>query len=235
MIIVSKQAEEIIDTLKSMSSSHNVEGMARFGINTATALGISMVSIRKIAKQIKKDHDLAGELWGSGIHEARILACLIDDPCQVSEEQMERWVSEFNSWDLCDQCCSSLFDKTPHAYDKCFHWSRDDREYVKRAGFVMMATLSVHDKIATDEKFRQFFPEIVRGSTDERNFVKKAVNWALRQMGKRNETLNAECIELGMKIKELDSKSARWIASDALRELQSDAVQKKLAIKKAKS
>jgi 3-methyladenine DNA glycosylase AlkD len=141
---------------------------------------------------------------------------------------MDKWVADFESWDVCDQCCSNLFDKTKFAHDKCFEWSRDDREFVKRACFTMMATLAVHDKKADDSAFKLFFPVILTGSTDERNFVRKAVNWALRQIGKRNRNLNKEAIAVCNEMKAIDSKSARWIASDALRELQSEAVQQKL-------
>ena len=171
---------------------------------------------------------LALALWEADIHEARILASLIDVPKLVTEAQMDHWVSGFDSWDVCDQCCSNLFDKTKFAYDKCFEWSRDDREFVKRAGFTMMATLAVHDKKADNAAFKRFFPVILKGSTDERNFVRKAVNWALRQIGKRNLDLNKEAIAVSNEMKAIDSKSARWIANDALRELQSDAVQQKL-------
>lgn len=222
------KAKATIKKLESLSDPSNKDGMARFGINVSNALCISMPALRKLAKEIGKDHALALALWETEIHEARILAALVDDPKQVTEAQMDHWVAGFDSWDVCDGCCSSLFDKTKFAYDKCFEWSRDDREFVKRAGFTMMATLAVHDKKAGDATFNRFFPVILKGSTDERNFVRKAVNWALRQIGKRNLSLNKEAIAVGNEMKTIDSKSARWIASDALRELQGEAVQKKL-------
>ncbi len=221
-----------IEKLESMSDPSNKDGMARFGINVNNALCVSMPAIRKLAKETGKDHALALALWNTGIHEAKIMATLVDDYRQVTEDQMDKWVADFDSWDVCDQCCSNLFDKTKFAHDKCFEWSKDDREFVKRAGFTMMATLAVHDKKADDAAFKSFFPVILRESTDERNFVRKSVNWALRQIGKRNVNLNAEAIAVGNEMKVIDSKSARWIASDALRELQSEAVQQKLKNKK---
>ena len=181
-----------------------------------------------MAKEIGKNHDLAQPLWSSGIHEARLLATMIDTPKSVTEIQMESWVKDFDSWDLCDQCCLNLFRKTPLAHQKAVEWSARQEEFVKRAGFVLMATLAVHDKKAGDEVFIAWLPFIKREATDERNFVKKAVNWALRQIGKRNLTLNQVAIQTAQAIQQLDSKSARWIATDALRELTSEKVQQRL-------
>lgn len=222
------QYDEILEKLKSLSNPEAVLGMARFGINPENAYGISIPNLRKMAKQIGRDHVLAEQLWSSGIHEARILACMIDDPNMVTEAQLERWVRGFESWDVCDQCCSNLFDKTEFAYQKAIEWSERGEEFVKRAGFVLMAALSVHDKKADAGRFEQFFPIIKREATDGRNFVKKAVNWALRQIGKRNRTLNKIAIEVANEIRQIDSKAARWIADDALRELTSDKVQRRL-------
>ena len=202
--------------------------MARFGITPGNTYGISIPNLRKIAEQIGKNHQLAEQLWSSGIHEARILACMIDDPKAVTEEQLERWVKDFDSWDVCDQCCNKLFDKTEFAYQKAIEWSERNEEFVKRAGFVLMTQLAVHDKEANDSQFEQFLPIIKREATDERNFVKKAVNWALRQIGKRNRSLNRITIEVGKEIRQIDSKAAVWIANDALRELTSNKVQKRL-------
>jgi 3-methyladenine DNA glycosylase AlkD len=220
--------KEIIQTIKSLYNPEAVKGMARFGINPKSTYGVSIPHLRKMAKQIGKNHLLAQRLWSSGIHEARILACMIDDPAEVTEDQMDGWVKDFDSWDVCDQCCSNLFDKTKSSYKKATQWAHQDREFVRRAGFVMMAVLAVHDKKAQDKAFMQFFPLIQRGAEDERNFVKKAVNWALRQIGKRNLALNKKAIATANKIQRMNSKSARWIASDALRELTSEAVQKRL-------
>jgi len=219
---------EILNKLKSLSNPESVKGMARFGIKPENAYGVSIPDLRRLAKQIGKNHALAGKLWSSGIHEARILAGMVDDPEQVTESQMERWVKEFDSWDVCDQCCSNLFDKTVFAYPKAIEWSERRQEFVKRAGFVLMAVLAVHDKAAGDDQFMQFFPIIKRQASDERNFVKKAVNWALRQIGKRNPALNRAAINLGQEIKTIDSRTARWIAGDALRELTGEKVQSRL-------
>jgi 3-methyladenine DNA glycosylase AlkD len=223
-----QSVDDVIDKLKSLASPEAVEGMARFGINPDHTLGIAIPTLRGLAGEIGRDHRLALDLWESGIHEARILACFIDDPRQVTEAQMELWVRDFDSWDVCDQCCSNLFDRTPYAYQKAVEWSGRSEEFVKRAGFVLMASLALHDKKAGDAQFEQFFPLIAREATDERNFVKKAVNWALRGIGKRGRRLNLLAVETAGQIAQLDSKSARWIASDALRELTSEKVQNKL-------
>jgi 3-methyladenine DNA glycosylase AlkD len=229
---------EILDKLKSRANPESVKGMARFGIKPENAYGVSIpklrrygVSIpklRRLAKQIGKNHTLALQLWSSGIHEARILAGMIDKPKQVTESQMERWVNDFDSWDVCDQCCSNLFDKTVFAYQKAIEWSERHQEFVKRAGFVLMAVLAVHDKEADDDQFKQFFPIIKREASDERNFVKKAVSWALRQIGKRNPALNQAAIDVGKEIRSIDSRAAKWIANDALRELTSEKVKSRL-------
>ncbi len=218
----------LMERLGTMENPSNREGMARYGIRTEHALGVSMPALRGIAKEIGKDHIIAVNLWESGIHEARILACLIDDPDHVSEEQMEAWVQDFDSWDLCDQCCSNLFDRTPYARQKAVEWAGSEDEFVKRAGFVLMAALSVHDKKAGDAVFLAFLPLIRKASSDERNFVKKAVNWALRQIGKRNRQLNRAAIDIAGELAAAESRSARWIGRDALRELQSEAVRTRL-------
>jgi len=202
--------------------------MARFGINTKNSYGVSVYDLQKLAREITKDHALAQQLWASGIHEARILASMVDKPEMVADMQMEQWVKDFDSWDVCDLSCSNLFDKTQFAYQKAEAWSKREEEFVKRAGFVLMAALAVHDKTAADEELLKFMPIIKRESTDDRNFVKKAVNWALRQIGKRNLNLNKMAIKTAREIQQIDSKSARWIASGAIRELTGEAVQKRL-------
>jgi len=222
------QCEEVLHRLRSLASPENVAGMARFGINPHDTLGISVPTLRKLAKEIRRDHALAQELWASGVHEARSLAAMIDDPRQVTEEQMERWVADFDSWDVCDGCCADLFDKTPFAYRKAVAWAARDEEFVKRAGFALMAWLAVHDKKAPDEAFAAFLPVISRESGDARNFVKKAVNWALRQIGKRNAALNAMAVHTAREIQSTGSRPGRWIASDALRELTSERVRERL-------
>jgi len=226
--------EEVIARLKTYQNPTNVEGMGRFGINPANTLGVSIPTLRTIAKEMGTNHQLAQQLWGSGIHEARILASMTDDPEKVTTRQMEKWVRDFDSWDICDQCCSNLFDKTKWAHQKAVEWTSRKEEFVKRAGFVLMATLAVHDKKASNAQFQRYFSIIRRESTDQRNFVKKAVNWALRQIGKRNQTLNRLAIETARGIERRDSAAARWIAKDAIRELMSQSVRSKF-LKKTKT
>lgn len=212
--------QKIIKLLKSQANPKNVAGMARFGINAKNTLGISMPWLRQLGKKIGKDHNLALRLWQSKIHEARILAFLIDEPKLVTEKQMNAWVKDFDSWDVCDQACLNLFDKTKFAWPKAIEWSKRKEEFIKRAGFALMAVLAVHDKKAKDEQFIKLFSTIKRESTDERNFVRKSVNWALRQIGKRNANLNKLALRVAEDISKIDSKSARWIANDAIKELK---------------
>lgn len=227
------QYDEVMARLRALANADNVAGMARYGIRPKTeVLGISVYTVREIAREIGRDHALARQLWDSGVHEARLLAGMIADPAQLMPAEMDRWAATFDSWDIVDQTTSNLFDKTPHAYQKVHEWAAREEEFVKRAGYVMMAALAVHDKDAPDSAFEAFFPVIVAGATDERNFVKKAVNWALRNIGKRNQALNRAAIALAHEIQTIPAKPARWIASDALRELTSDKVQARLAKRK---
>ena len=219
---------EVVAELKRYESPANREGMSKFGINTRSALGVEVNVLRKMAKDIGKDQALSQQLWDTGIHEARILATIVADPSRVTSEQMDDWVNDLDSWDLCDQCCGDLLTKVPFAYQKCIEWSSGEKEFVKRAGFVLMARLAVRDKKAEDGRFSAFLPIIEREAGDERNMVKKAVNWALRQIGKRNSHLNELAIQTAREMIGKDSKSARWIASDAIRELKSPAVQRRL-------
>lgn len=209
----------ILRTLQAHANPRNVEGMARYGISTRNALGVSIPFLRRLARGYRRQHELALALWETGVHEARILASLVDDPEQVRPAQMEAWVKDLDSWDVCDQLCNNLFTHTPHARAKALAWSRRKPEFVRRAGYVLMATLAVHDKAARDAAFDAFFAAIRRGATDDRNFVRKAVNWALRQIGKRNPALRRQAIAVALDLEQLDSTSARWIAKDALREL----------------
>lgn len=222
------QYEKIMDELRRHADPEAREGMARFGINPAGTLGISIPTLRAIAKRTGKDHGLALRLWASKVHEGRILAGFLDEPSKVTEQQMDEWVEDFDSWDVCDQVCANLFDKTPFAYEKALEWSSRPGEFVKRAGFALMAALAWHDKDAADERFLPFLQAIEREAADSRNFVKKAVNWALRQIGKRSKVLNAAAVASAERIREQQSKSAAWIASDALRELTSDKVRQRL-------
>ncbi len=223
--------KEVMSILEASGSDRHVQGMSRFGIKTTKALGVSVPRLREIGRSIGSNHELAQELWDSQIHEARILASMIDIPEKVTVEQMDRWVKDFDSWDLVDGCCGSLFDKTPFAFEKAIQWCQRPEEFVRRAGFAMMAELAVHDKTSPDDTFLNFLPWIVQGSVDDRNFVKKAVNWALRQIGKRNRKLNKAAIRTAREIGRSDSRAARWIAADAIRELTSDSVSKKLSAK----
>jgi len=213
-------AQEIISYLKKHSNFRDRAGMTRFGINPKFALGVRVPVLRSLAKKIGKNHQLAQDLWKTKIHEARILASMIDEPEKVTAKQMDKWIKAFNSWDLCDQCCMNLFDKLPLAWKKAGDWTKRKKEFEKRAGFSLMACLAWHDKNAKDEDFIKFFPLIKKYSTDSRNFVKKAVNWALRQIGKRNKNLRIKTIKFAKEIQKIDSPTSRWIANDAIRELK---------------
>ena len=229
------ELNSILKRLRSLGDPKAVEGMARFGITTTKAFGVSAPVLKQMAREIGKNHGLAQELWSTGVLEARGIAALIDEPSKVTEKQMEQWVKDFDNWAVCDGCCMNLFDKTIFAWKKASEWSQRKREYEKRAGFALMAVLAVHDKEAEDKKFLSLLPSIRREAIDERNFVRKAVNWALRQIGKRNLELNKKAIETAKEIQKLDSPSARWVASDALRELRSAAVQRRLLKKKKRA
>lgn len=220
--------DDILAKLQCMSNPDGVKGMARYGINSKNNLGISVYKLREIAKETGQDHDLALKLWNSGIHDARLLACFIDNPLEVTGGQMDSWVQDFDSWDICDQACTSLFDRSPLAWTKAFEWAEHPDEFVKRGAFSLIAGLTVHDKKVSDEKFEQFIPLIRKHSHDERNYVKKAVNWAIRNIGKRNKNLNKSMIKLSRELLQADSKTAKWIASDALRELTSIKIQKRI-------
>ncbi len=220
--------QTVLGTLKASGDPRVRAAMARFGVRVKKAHGISMPVLHRLAKQIGTNHRLAQGLWASGIHEARILAGMVDDPARVTARQMERWARGFNAWDVVDGSCCHLFVFAASAWQKAVAWSRREEEYVKRAGFALMAYLAVHDKRAPDAKFARLLPIIRRHATDERNFVKKAVNWSLRQIGKRNLRLNRLAIRTAKQVRAMDSRAARWIASDALRELTSAGVQRRL-------
>jgi 3-methyladenine DNA glycosylase AlkD len=225
--------EKIIEMLKTKAKPDQLDGMARFGIVTEQRLGLSVPEMRKIAKEIGKDHQVALGLWETGILEARIVAGMIAEPDQLTEEQMEAWVVGINSWDVCDQVCMNLFEKSAFAQKKIFEWSQRPEEFVKRAAFALIACLAWHDKEASDEAFIQFLPLIQREATDDRNFVKKAVNWSLRNIGKRNLNLNKAAIAAAKEIQKIDDKTARWIASNAIKELESEKIQERLHKKAA--
>lgn len=228
------KSKEILEKLASRVDRRAVEGMARFGIVTKKVYGGWRIpDLKRLAREIGRHHALAQELWALEIFEARVLATLIDEPEKVTGGQMDEWAEDFDNWAVCDGACFNLFRHSKLAYAKCVEWNSRQEEFVKRAAFALMAGLTVTDKAASDGTFLRFLPLIRRAALDERNFVKKAVNWALRQIGKRNRRLNRAAIAAAREIHRLDSQAARWIASDALRELQSPAVQRKLAMQKA--
>lgn len=220
--------DDILEHLQSLADPDALEGMARYGIGTQRALGVRIPHLRRLAKRIGTDHALAAQLWAAAYRETRILASMVDDPAQVSEEQAEAWAADFADWEVCDQCCMNLLAYLPFARRKAVEWAGRNEEFVKRAGFVLMARLAVSDKQAGDDVFQAFLPIIVREAGDGRNFVRKAVNWALRQIGKRNLALNAKAIAAAEEISSMEAKPARWVASDALRELTSEPVQERL-------
>lgn len=221
-------ANEILQRLRALESPRDRAGMARFGINPDRALGISVAKLRTIAKEIGRDHELALELWSSGIHEARILATIVDDPKLVSKQQMRSWVEDLDSWDLCDQSCMNLFWRAGGGAEMAFEWADRDEQFVKRAAFALMARFATKRAKAPDELLESFLPVIGEAADDDRNLVRKSVNWALRGIGKRNAHLNELAIASAERIRARDTRSARWIANDALRELTSDKVRARL-------
>jgi len=220
--------DEALEKLRQNARPDQLGGMARFGITVEKRLGVSIPALRRIAKELGPDHKLAGKLWRTGWADARILASMIADPAELSEKQMEQWTGDFESWDVCDQVCQNLFEKSPLAWKKIGEWAGREREYVRRAAFALIACLAWHDRTSGDERFLALLPLIEAACTDERNFVRKAVNWALRNIGKRNRALNRAAIRTAKDIRRLDSRAARWIAADAQRELESEAVQRRL-------
>lgn len=208
-----------------------VEGMARYGIRTDHAVGVTVTELRRLVRRLRPDHELAAALWTSGLHEARILASLVDDPALVTEAQMDAWVSALDSWDVCDAVCGNLFDRTPFALDKAVEWAGREPEFERRAGFALMAWASVHRKDLSDRTFASLLPTIRASSTDDRTYVRKAVSWALRQIGKRSPGLNAKAIRTAKQIGRIDARASRWVSRDVLRELQSDAVQERLTLR----
>lgn len=220
--------KDVMEELWSKARPDQLAGMARYGMTVERRLGVSVPEMRKLAKEIGKDHKLALELWKTGVAEARMVAAMVGEPDRLTEEQMEDWVKDISSWDVCDQVCMNLFEKNQLAWKKIVDWSEREEEFVKRTAFSLIACLAWHDKKAGDEKFIALFPIIIKAATDERNFVKKAVNWALRNIGKKNLNLNEYAISTAREIQQLNSKAARWIASDALRELEGEAVQARL-------
>ena len=211
---------EVLKELRALARPDALAGMARFGVDTRAALGLSVPQIRQIARRLGTDQALAEELWLSGVHEARILASLISDPEGISRSTMDRWAADFYSWDICDACSGNLFDRTPYVWQKIPKWAADKREFVRRAAFSTLACAAVHDKSAADQHFLDGLALIEEYAFDDRNFVRKAVNWALRNIGKRNERLLPAAVACAKGLRTQNSKAARWIAADALREFR---------------
>lgn len=232
-IIMNQTARSALDELRAHKDNETRGVQERFGVRVDNAIGVRLPDIRRIAKKYRYNHKLAGELWKTGYHEARMLASMVDDPSQVTPKQMDRWVLDFNAWDLCDTVCGNLFDRTPFAYQKAVEWCARKEEFVKRAGFSLIACLAVHDKAADDQPFLSFLRLIENAAEDDRNFVKKAVNWALRQIGKRNTGLRKAAIKTAERIAKRSASSARWIARDALRELNDAKIVQRLIQKQA--
>lgn len=225
---MNETVEEIIEALKALSSENHKKGFAHFKIDDSNALGVPMPRIRELAKDIGKDTRLAKRLWAIEIHECKLLAGIVADPKTFTEKDADNWVNDFYSWDICDQACTNLFRKTDFIWDKVLEWVEKEGEFQRRAGFAALAVLTVHHKKADDQMFLKCFPAMEKYASDERNFVKKAINWAIREIGKRRENLYQPCIELCYKLVDQDSTSANWIARDALRELQSEKVLNRL-------
>ena len=221
--------EDVLARLRALADPTRLPGMARYGIGTDTAYGVTIGELREVAKELGRDHDLAAALWETGVHEARILASLVDDATLVDDEQFERWAAGFESWDLCDQVCQNLFRHASPAWTKAVEWTQRPELFVRRAGFSLMAGLAVADKETDDAQFAALLEPLADGADDDRPLVRKGASWALRSIGKRSPQLNAAAIETALRLRESDARGARWVATDALRELRSEAVQRRLA------
>ena len=220
--------ESALAWLKRHATKRTRDGMARYAIPSDNALGVSVADIRVLAKRLGRNHELAAGLWNTGVYEARMLTAFVDEPKKVTRAQMDRWCRDFDSWGICDTLCFHLFDKTPFAWEKARQWSGSQREFVKRAGFALMASLVVHDKAAPGPQFLPLLPLIEQGAHDGRNFVKKAVNWALRCIGKRDRALNLAAVAVAERLAQSKEASCRWVGKDALRELASPKVRSRL-------
>ena len=225
------EARAALAWLKRSGTRKYRDGLARYAIVAPKAFGVSVGALRQYAKRAGRSHELAAELWKSGWYEARMLACMVDEPARVTPAQMDRWARDFDNWAICDTACFDLFDRTPHAFRKVAQWSSRREEFVKRASFALLASVALHDKKADDAAFRRCLPLIERAATDERNFVKKGVNWALRAIGRRNSALHTAAVEVARGLAESEAPAPRWVGKDALRELASAAVMRRLAAK----
>ena len=223
-----KEVQAVVSSLEQMGTQRDRENLARFGITANKAFGVSMANVQVLAKRLGRNHELAAALWDTGWYEARLLTSFVDEPARVTPAQMDRWCRDFDNWGVCDTLCFHLFDKTPHAWAKVAKWSHSRHEFVKRAAFALLASLALHDKRAEDESFARCLPLIERAATDERNFVKKGVSWALRLIGRRNLVLNTAAVDLARRLSTSSEAAARWVGKDALRELTSPATQARL-------
>lgn len=222
-----KHTAEILRRLKAQGSAENVAGMARFGITVRNAYGVPTGPLEAMARELGRNHGLARELWATGNREARIVSTYIADPKALTRSEMDRWVRDFDSWDICDGCAIHLFRKSPFAWERALKWAVQKREFVRRAGFAMIATLAVHDKQAPDETFLEVLPLIEQTAEDDRNFVKKAVNWALRQIGKRNAALSVAAMQVAERLAQSENRTARWIGKDAIRDINASWTRKR--------
>jgi len=220
--------DSVVARLKRLGTKKTRDAMARYAIPSDNAFGVSVGKIRDTGKQLGRNHDLAQALWDTGWYEARMLAAFVDDPAQVTPAQMDRWCRDFDNWAIVDTLCFHLFDRTPHAFAKVKAWSNRRNEFEKRAAFALLASLGVHDKSASDESFAKCLPLIERAATDDRNFVKKGVSWALRVIGRRSKDLNRAAVALSERLCVSEKPSARWVGRDALKELTSPAVVRRL-------
>lgn len=229
------RVREVLVWLERRGSKRNREGMARYGIVADKVFGVSVSTLQQLARRLGRDHDLAAALWKTGWYEARMLTSFIDDPARITPAQMDRWARDFDNWAICDTVCFHLFDRTPHAWQKVEQWSRRRDEFVKRAGFALLAGLSLHDKRAGDEAFLRSLVLVERAAADDRNFVKKGVSWALRVIGRRNQALNAAAVEVSRRLAESSKPAARWVGKGALKELTSPVVRRRLAARGGES
>lgn len=234
-IPIDVQVAAVLSSLEGVADPRVLNDMsARYGIFTQKAFGVSMSNIQQVAKPLGLNHDLALALWKTGWYEARMLTSFIDDPELVTSVQMDAWCADFDNWGICDTICFNLFDRTPHAWRKMVQWCKRDEEFIKRAGFALLWSLTVHDKTAGDDQFVQGLVQVLRGANDNRSLVKKAVNMALRAVGKRNRGLNAAAIAIAQRLTESQNSDARWVGSHALRELTSESVVSRLRAREAK-
>jgi len=228
---IAKQVQAALAALEALSSKRDLENLPRFGITASNALGVSMAKIQKLAKSTGRNHELACALWDTDCYEARLLTAYVAEPARLTSAQMDRWCKDFDNWAVCDTLCFHLFDRVPHAWTKIHKWSGQRPEFVKRSAFALMASIAGHDKHASDDVFFEGLTLIERAANDERNFVKKAVSWALRRIGRRNQALHRACVELSARLAASSDATERWVGRDAYRELTSAPVERAVRAK----